>query len=453
MDKEIRHMARTDVATGANPSGTVSRAHFLHQAGLGAAGAALGSALPGLLNPGSANAAVSFAGGTLNVSYWTNITPQKDLLAVLNGFGKKYGMTVKYNPLPVAFGDDVTKLTTYLSSGYTGLDVLWLDEFMTASFGTAGWLEPLEDKLPKEAFQAVLPATVKLSTYNGHIVRLPGNSGDVVFFYRKDLFAKEGLSAPRTWADVVKAGQRLTKGGVYGLGFAGKNGNTQLFNELAYWMGQAGGDPIHLKTSAARTTLKFIYDMLHTYKIMPPDTVTNDYTALQTSFQNGHIAMWPTWGGILDSLLPGSKAGNTKFPVYGKTDIALPPKGPKDNASITSSWGWSISKFSKNKDMAAKFIAYATTPQSEATLALTGSEPARLSLLSNPTVDSTLVQAKYDAMYDKKITIRSRPITAQAQRISDAMEAVINRYLNKQISLDAAITEAQQRIDQIQQNA
>ena len=163
-------MARTDVATGANSSRTVSRAHFLHQAGLGAAGVALGGVLPGLLNPGSANAAVSFAGGTLHVSYWTNQVPLKDLLAVLNGFGKKYGMTVKYDPLPVDFGDDVTKLTTYLSSGYTGLDVLWLDDFMTASFGTAGWLEPLDDKISKEAFKAVAPATVKLSTYNGHIV-------------------------------------------------------------------------------------------------------------------------------------------------------------------------------------------------------------------------------------------------------------------------------------------
>jgi hypothetical protein len=33
------------------------------------------------------------------------------------------------------------------------------------------------------------------------------------------------------------------------------------------------------------------------------------------------------------------------------------------------------------------------------------------------------------------------------------MEAVINRYLNKQIGLDAAINEAQQRIDQILRNA
>ena len=163
--------------------------------------------------------------------------------------------------------------------------------------------------------------------------------------------------------------------------------------------------------------------------------------------------MWPTWAGILGPLLPGAKAGNTTFPVYGKTEIALPPRGPKDKSSITASWGWSISKFSKNKDMALKFIEYATMPQSEVTLALTGSEPARISLLSNPTVQGTMVQAKYDAMYNKKTTLRSRPITAQAQRISDAMEAVINRYLNKQISLDAAINDAQQRIDQIQRNA
>src|SRR5256885_9301620 len=103
-------MARTDVAQGAHPAGTVSRVRFLHQAGLGAAGVALGGALPGLLNPGGANAAVSFAGGTLHVSYWTNLVPLKDLLAVLNGFGKKYGMTVKYDPLPADFVQYVTEL-------------------------------------------------------------------------------------------------------------------------------------------------------------------------------------------------------------------------------------------------------------------------------------------------------------------------------------------------------
>jgi ABC-type glycerol-3-phosphate transport system substrate-binding protein len=218
-------------------------------------------------------------------------------------------------------------------------------------------------------------------------------------------------------------------------------------------MGQAGASPLNLKTAGARATLKFLYDALHTYKIMPPDTVTADYTALQTSFENGHIAMWPTWDGILGSLLPNAKGGNTKFPTYGKVNIAVPPKGAAKNSTITASWGWSISKFSPNKDMAAKFIQYASSPQNEVLLAQTASTPARVALYSNPEVQAVIPQAKYDALYAKEVPVGSRPITAQAQRVSDALETVINEYLNKQLSLDAAITQGQQRIDQILNNS
>jgi len=54
-----------------------SRSHFLQQAGLGVAGLTLGGALPSLLNPTGAHAALSFASGRLNVSYWTNLVPKK----------------------------------------------------------------------------------------------------------------------------------------------------------------------------------------------------------------------------------------------------------------------------------------------------------------------------------------------------------------------------------------
>jgi multiple sugar transport system substrate-binding protein len=438
-------MARTDVATGAKPSGTVNRAHFLRQAGLGATGLALGSALPQALHAGKAFAAVSFAKSQLNVTYWANQVPEHYLLEVFNGFGKKYGMAVKYNPEPQVFGDTVQKFTTYLSSGYSGIDLLWLDEFMTATFSTAGWLVPLENMIPREAVQAIGKPAVTLSTYNGHLYRLPGYAGAVVFFYRKDVFDKEGLSVPRTWQDIVKVGKQLTRGGRYGIGFAGKNGNTELFNEMCYWMGQAGADPLHLKTSGARTALKFVYDMLNTYKIMPPDTVSADYTSLQAAFLDGRFYMWPVWAGFYQQFIT-----NKKFWKPGKVVVALPPRGPVNNSTLADSWGWSISKYSKNQDMAVKFIQYTESPQSEVTLAQTGRLPARVALLSNPSVQKAISYAKFVELYNREHLTRPRPITAQAQRISDAFEAVVNRYLNKQIGLDAAINEAQQKIDQIQ---
>jgi multiple sugar transport system substrate-binding protein len=445
MDKEIRHMARTNVATGANPSGTVSRARFLRQAGLGAAGVALGGALPQALNAGRAFAAVSFAKSQLNVTYWGTVTPKHYLLDVFNGFAKKNNLAVKYNPEPQVFGDLVQKFTTYLSSGYSGIDVLWLDEFMTATFSTAGWLVPLEDKIPREAVAAIGKPAVKLSTYNGHLYRLPGTAGAVVFFYRKDVFDKMRLSVPRTWQDIVKVGKQLTKGGRYGIGFAGKNGNTELFNEMCYWMGQAGADPLHLKTSGARTALKFVYDMLNVHKIMPPDTVSADYTSLEAAFVDGRIYMWPVWAGFYQRFIT-----TTNFWKPGKVAVAAPPRGPVNNTTLADSWGWSISKYSKNQDMAAKFIQYVTAPQSEVTIAQTGSPPARVALLNNSRVQKAISYATFLERYNREHLTHPRPITAQAQRISDAFEAVVNRYLNKQIGLDAAINEAQQKIDQIQ---
>jgi multiple sugar transport system substrate-binding protein len=442
----MEYMADRHITTSADHAATLTRGRLLRRAGAGAAGLALGGALPGLLNRGPA--AISFAAGTLNVSYWSAIVPEKDLLAVFNGFAKQQGVTVKYQPLPQVFGDDVQKLTTALSSGYTGYDVLWLDDFMTGTFSTAGWLVPLENVISKETQGSVPPATIKLSTYNGHLYRLPGNAGDVIFFYRKDLFDKKGLSAPKTWNDIVKAGLALTGGGRYGIGFAGKNGNTELFNEMCYWMGQAGADPLHLKTAGARTTLKFVYDMINTHKIAPPDTVAADYTSLSTAFQDSRFAMWPVWDGFL-----GAFQANAKFWKPGRVAIIAPPKGPVNNSTITASWGWSISKFSPNKDLAAKFIQYATQAGPEELLALTGSAPARTSVLSVPSVQKVLHQANALAMYAKQGLTHNRPITGQAQRISDAFEQEINQYLNKQISLDTAINDAQAKIDQILQNS
>ncbi len=429
---------------------SLSSGRFLRSAAAGAAGLAAGSLLPALRQP----IGISFAAGTLNVSYWNPVTPESVLTGLFNQFGKQNGLKVSYFREPQVFGDTVQKLTTYLSSGYTGLDLYWLDNFMTATFGTAGWLVPLEDKIPKETVSAMAPFAVKLCTYNGHLYALPGYAGGVLFYYRKDVFDKMGLKVPQTWADIRAAGIKITKsskGKMYGLGFAGKNGNTELFNEMCYWMGQAGASPIHLKTAGARTALQWIWDNLNTYKIMPPDTVTADYTSLQTAFEADRFAMWPVWSGFLHNF-----QADATFMKHAKVAVALPPKGPANNHTIADSWAWAISKYSKNQDIAIKFIEFMSTPQAMNQFALTGRLPARTAVLNELTPQAKQVlgdQTIYLARYDKLGLRSPRPITAQAQRISDAFEAVMNQCLNKQISVDAALTEAQQRIDQIQQNS
>ena len=441
-------MAGTHDTDQPHPTSALNREQFLRRVGRGTAAVTAVLTMPAALASGVAHAAGPTAGTrTLNVTWYSNVTPLKQWQTVLHGFAAHTGAHVNYIPLPSVFGDWVQKLTTGLSAGYTGYDVLWLDDFMTATFSKAGWLEPLDTRLPSSLPRTATPALVQTSTRDGHLYRMPGIADDVLFFYRKDLLARAGLTVPRTWQEIVKVGKALTKGGRYGLGFAGKNGNTELFNELCYWMGQAGASPLHLKTPAARHTLRFIHDMLYTHKIMPPDTVTNDYTSLLAAFQDGRIAMWPVW----DSLLGAALQGNATIP-RGALAISTPPHGPVDNSTITGAGGWSISKYSPNKDLAAQFLQYVTTDAQEARIALCGYSPARTSALSIPSVVRTLPQATYLSRYAKLNLTRNRPLGAQAQRVSDALESAVNGYLNNQTTLDVAINNAQQQMDQIQQN-
>ena len=106
---------------------------------------------------------------------------------------------------------------------------------------------------------------------------------------------------------------------------------------------------------------------------------------------------------------------------------------------------------SQNKSMAANFIDYAVTLPSQTTLANTGNTPSRTDALSDPGVQKALYQAKDDIFYMKNVPLHSRPITAQAQRVSDAFEQYVNRYLNNQLSLDAAVTQGQQAVNQARQ--
>ena len=251
---------------------------------------------------------------------------------------------------------------------------------------------------------------------------------------------------PTTWDELVQAGIKLTKDGVYGLALAGKNGNTELFNEMCYWMGQAGADPLHMNTPEAKEALQFVHDMLHKHKILSPSTVTDDYTSIQTGFENGKIAMWITWDGLY--------ASTAMFPTVAKNytlAVAHPPTGPKNNGTIIANWGWAINKYSKNPALAGKFIEYATSVDSQVLLAKTGSTPPRTDALTNADVQKALPQSTFDADYVKNVELHFRPITAHAQRVSDAFEQTVNKYLNDQIDLNTAMTQGQQAVDQAMQ--
>jgi multiple sugar transport system substrate-binding protein len=77
-------------------------------------------------------------------------------------------------------------------------------------------------------------------------------------------------------------------------------------------------------------------------------------------FQAGKVAMWTDASVFYGQVVDPSK---TQIPVEN-FDIANFPAGPKTNAPfIVSSWGMSVASQSKKKDMAMKFLNWASSKE------------------------------------------------------------------------------------------
>jgi multiple sugar transport system substrate-binding protein len=123
---------------------------------------------------------------------------------------------VSFQPSGVGDEDYKSKLALDLRSK-AGADVVALDGIWVGEFAEAGYIKPLEDVIGAKVSDwdgwAQIPDSVQqLMSYNGKRYGISGGTDGRVLFFNKKLFAQAGLPAdwqPRSWADIVAAGQRL----------------------------------------------------------------------------------------------------------------------------------------------------------------------------------------------------------------------------------------------------
>ena len=95
---------------------------------------------------------------------------------------------------------------------------------------------------------------------------------------------------------------------------------------------------------------------------MPPDMLNYVWDDVANNLGQGLVGMYTEWYGWYSYFQDPSASL-----VAGKFDLARQPMG---DGGIHSGWagdhGFSITKASKEKDMAASFIKYLTSPDAEA---------------------------------------------------------------------------------------
>src|SRR5881397_3260450 len=139
----------------------------------------------------------------------TETEPQT--LAILNQTAAEYEKThpdVSIKVEGLAWGDLERKLTAALAAGAPP-DAAHGQPITCVSFAAKGLLRPVDDLADSIPKNDLVDVFRNLCRWDGKTYGVGHSPASSVFVYRKDLLAKKGLKAPRTWGELVQVADAL----------------------------------------------------------------------------------------------------------------------------------------------------------------------------------------------------------------------------------------------------
>jgi len=227
------------------------------------------------------------------------------------------------------------------------------------------YLQQAGDRLKPENF---LPGTLEYSTIDGKVYSIPQLGQAFALMVNEEMLNAAGMKVEdlKTWADLEKAAQLMTKDGKFGFGypvgvarFAWRVPFTASFsNDLA------------LDDTSEASRSKYI-ELLQHFKNLeayqPEAHVTWGYPEMFRAYANGEVGIIPA----------GSFFSPNAYPINPdilKVTRVIPyPQGPSGSGAKapTLNVGYGIFKGSKNKEVAWKLLEEITSPEFNAMQAAT----------------------------------------------------------------------------------
>lgn len=352
----------------------LDRRRFLGLAGTAAAGLALSacgtSAVSG--SGGSSGSAAAGSGGQLTV--WANAALTSDTANGLSkaaaDFGSQKGVTVDVQGIPTT--DLTSKLTTTISGG-AGPDVCIVDSAAVPQLAAGGILADLTSRAAAVKSEFVAESFA-YSAYQGKQFGIPYYSNDVVLYVNKQLMAKAGVQAPKTWDELRAAAKELTGGGSYGYMFGASGYGSFLFWP---WLWQNGGSIVGsdgvtptFGDEKGQEAFEFYANLAVVDKVAPPEFVAanSSWDSFVAPFVQGKVAMMATgpWG--VNSI----KKGN---PSLEWEVVPLPQK--VQAASVLGGATIGVSAKTPRADLGWEFVQWVTGAEQVGVIQATNNIPAR----------------------------------------------------------------------------
>ncbi len=262
------------------------------------------------------------------------------------------------------------KVAMEMASGRPSFDVVNVAMHVQKRLIEKGrWMEDLRPMIANPGLTApgldmsdFSPATIRAATgADGRINVMPLNQDLFILFYNREMFDAAGLKAPKTYAEMMQAAERLTDKakGIYGFTGRGlKNANVVLYDNILLGWDQetisADGKTLLTDSPAAIEAAGMYQKLMRDFA--PPGSVGFNWNECQTTFGQGRAAMW--WDGIGFSAPLVDPA---KSKIVGKVGFAPIPAGPKAQHSATFIDGIGVAGASKNKVAAWLYVQWATS--------------------------------------------------------------------------------------------
>ena len=300
-----------------------------------------------------------------------------------------------------------------LFASNTPPDVIFINNLYLPIYANAGLLEELE--IPTGYYKQAIDAF----TYQDKLYAIPRDVSNLVIFYNKDLFNKKNVKYPDcdwNFNKFLETVKKLTDDNTFGINF-----EEEPMFYLPYLMSNGGGIlPEEIAKKESKDALNFYSDLRNKYHVAPKKHESASATSAQM-FLQGRLGMYISGRWMVPKL---REEANFDW------DITQFPKGTKGSIVPLDASGWAISKQSKHKKEALKFINFLASDKNLIKFAKSGLiVPAKIET-SKTIIDNKL--PKNSLIFLKIIeTSKPTPVTTNYREITDKLKKDLEGEFNR----------------------
>ncbi|GAA4061424.1 ABC transporter substrate-binding protein [Actinomadura miaoliensis] len=299
-------------------------------------------------------------------------------------------------------------------------DVVSIDIIRTAEFARWGYIVPLDrDEFEADAF---LARPIEGASYRGGLWAIPLRADVGLLYYRKDVLDQAGEHVPATWEELHRTALRVAPANKLA-GYVTQLGAYEGFtvNAMeAFW--DTGGEILGPKGEILTRpdALRDGIDRLHqgiSEGWIPRETLSFNEEGSRAAFQDGTALFMRNWTYAYQVL---NSSGSR---VAGRFGVA-----PLPTPSSLGGWNLALSRCSRHRDTARRFMRFLTGPESQRTLfSQAGVAPTRKALY-----DDAALRSAYPHLAIMREGIegaRTRPVTPYYDQVSSLIQTHLRRAL------------------------